>query len=96
MTKKRSSFSGKRVLNFKGVMIYPHSGNTRFHIQFDKNNSIVDLHYSIRETVDDGKKKSVKFTLGERPQKLFERIKGRPFVCAQPWIDDYLENYSEY
>lgn len=95
MKKNSNPFAGKKVVNFKGTMLYPNSGNVRFNIQLDKNNQIVDLHYSIREAIKGEKKITYKITLGDRPQKLFEHVKGRPFVFAQPWIDDFILNSIE-
>jgi hypothetical protein len=96
MTKK-NSFAGKKMWNYKNTFTYPNHENIRFQIQLDKMGQIYDIHQASVEITKDleTKKRNIKVTVGDRPQKLFEIIKGRPYDLASPWIDDYIENYSE-
>ena len=97
-------FAGLKVANFKKTLVYPNEGSIRFQIQFDKNNQIYEIRRSYAQVIKDAetKKRFVKVTLGERPKNLFNRIKGRPFINATYWIDEYIagcatseEHFSE-
>ncbi len=94
---KKNSFTGKKLLDFKGTFTYPNHGNVRFQIQLDKMGQIYDIHESKVEITKDPetKKRQVKVIISDRPQKLFEKIKGRPYNLATPWIDNYIESLSE-
>lgn len=84
------SFKGKHLVNYKRTFIYPDNGTVRFQIQLDKMGQVCAINQ-----VQDNKTCHFKVIVGDRPQKLYEVIKGRPFALATPWIDDYIENYSE-
>lgn len=90
----KNTFANKKLQNLKRTVVYPNSGDIRFQIQLDKNGQIIDLKQSFATIIKDSetKKRFVKVTLGERPQKLFDHIHGRPYDNALPWIDDYIEN----
>lgn len=93
----KNSFKGKHLVNFKSTFIYPDNGTVRFQIQLDKMGQVCAINQTTAQIIkdDETKKRHVRVLIGDRPQKLYEVIKGRPFALAIPWIDDFIENYSE-
>ena len=88
----QNPFAGLKVANFRKTLVYPNEGSVRFQLQIDKNNQICEIHRSYAQVIKDAetKKRFVKVTLGDRPKDLFDRIKGRTFIDATYWIDEYI------
>ena len=95
-SENKNPFAGKKVVNFKKDIIYPYSGSVRFQICLDKNGQVYEIQHTYANTIVDPltKKKFTKIIIGERPKELFNRIKGRPFELACPWIDDYIDSLN--
>lgn len=92
--KNHPGMTGSKVKSFKQILTYPNDGAIRFQIKLDKNGQVYDIHQSFAQIIRDSetKKRFVKVTLGDRPQHLFERIKGRPFELTTDRIDSYIED----
>jgi hypothetical protein len=95
--KGQNPFAGKKLVNYKDTVIYPKQGSIRFQVQLDKNGQIYDIHQSFAQIIKDSetKKRFIKVTLGDRPKKLYDLIKGRPIRSAVWRIDDYIANMVE-
>lgn len=92
----KNPFARKKIVNFKQTLTYPNQGDIRFRVQTDKNGQVYEIRQTTAQVIKDpeSKKRFVKVLVGPRPQRLFERIKGRPLTLALPWIDEYVSALS--